>query len=165
MCSGRLIPPLTRVPLGGPLMTFGSPVWARTIWSRPSRPTPAIISVRAVEDCSVEQWRALVLLSDRRVHTMAEVAICAVVPAPSLPRLVDRLVMDGVVHRTADPADRRRVLVQITARGRTLHRTLAARVENACADVIDVGDVAEAEDLLRLLSAIFDARKAQHHRW
>jgi len=119
----------------------------------------------AVEHCSIEQWRALVLLSDGRVHTMAEVADFALVPAPSLTRLVDRLVMDGVVHRTADPADRRRVLVQITARGRTLHRTLAARVENACAEVIDVGDVAEAEDLLRLLSAIFDARKAQHHRW
>lgn len=38
-------------------------------------------------------------------------------PAPSIPRLVDRLERDGLVLRAANPQDRRRVLVQASSAG------------------------------------------------
>src|SRR4051794_2634383 len=57
--------------------------------------TPALVE----EGCSVEQWRVLVLLADGRGHGMTELAEFALVPAPSLTRLVDRMVADGLVHR------------------------------------------------------------------
>ena len=60
--------------------------------------------VRALEEegCTIEQWRTLILLADGRGHSMTEVAEFALVPAPSLTRLIDRMVTDGPVHRTAD---------------------------------------------------------------
>jgi DNA-binding MarR family transcriptional regulator len=51
------------------------------------------------------------------------------VPAPSLTRLVDRMATDGLVHRTVDARDRRRVLVHLTRQGRALHRCATALVE------------------------------------
>ena len=57
---------------------------------------------------------------------MSEIAEFALVPAPSLTRLVDRMATDGLVHRTVDARDRRRVLVHLTRQGRALHRSATA---------------------------------------
>ena len=56
---------------------------------------------------------------------MSEIAEFALVPAPSLTRLVDRMATDGLVHRTVDARDRRRVLVHLTPRRAA--RCIAAR--------------------------------------
>ncbi len=56
---------------------------------------------------------------------MSEIAEFALMPAPSLTRLIDRMVTDGLVYRTVDARDRRRVLVHLTARGRDLQRRSA----------------------------------------
>ena len=73
---------------------------------------------------TVEDSRILLLLADGRGHTMTEVAEFALVPAPSVTRIVDRMVTHGLVHRTADRSDRRRVLVHLTPRGQALKRRL-----------------------------------------
>ena len=102
------------------------------------------------EGCSVEQWRALVLLADGVGHSMSEVAEFALLPAPTLTRLVDRMVADNLAYRTADPRDRRRVLVHITRRGRGLQRRLAGRIESN-----DTAILAEADpDDVALLGAL-----------
>ena len=108
------------------------------------------------EGCSVEQWRALVLLADGRGHAMTELAEFALVPAPSLTRLVDRMVADGLVHRRVDPRDRRRVLVHATRRGRALHRRLAERIEAEHEAVFAGLDSAETQRLLSLLGGLVD---------
>jgi DNA-binding MarR family transcriptional regulator len=108
------------------------------------------------EGCSVEQWRALVLLADGVSHSMSEVAEFALLPAPTLTRLVDRMVADNLAYRTADPQDRRRVLVHITPRGRALQRRLAGRIESSQAAILaeaDPGDVARLAALLADLAA------------
>jgi DNA-binding MarR family transcriptional regulator len=102
-------------------------------------------------DCSVEQWRALELLADGVGHSMSEVAEFALLPAPTLTRLVDRMVADNLAYRTADPQDRRRVLVHITRRGRALQKRLAGRIESSRAAILaeaDPGDVAQLALLL-----------------
>src|SRR5438445_13475631 len=71
-------------------------------------------------DCSIEQWRVLALLADGRGHPMTELAEFALLPAPTATKLADRMVADTLVYRRADPADRRRVLVYLTERGREL---------------------------------------------
>src|SRR4051794_41837960 len=77
---------------------------------------------RAMEEegCTVEDWRILLLLADGRGHTMTEVAEFALVPAPSVTRIVDRMVTHGLLHRTADPSDRRRGRVPPPPRGGAL---------------------------------------------
>src|SRR3954447_21646075 len=81
---------------------------------------------RAMEEegCTVEDSRILLLLADGRGHTMTEVAEFALVPAPSVTRIVDRMVTHGLLHRTVDPSDRRRVRVHLTPRGWALKRRL-----------------------------------------
>jgi DNA-binding MarR family transcriptional regulator len=108
------------------------------------------------EGCSVEQWHILMLLSDGRGHPMTEIAEFALVPPPSVTRLIDRMVADGVVHRTADPSDRRRVLVHLTPRGRALRRRLDLLVEREQHVVLADASSAEAERLLGMLDGLAD---------
>jgi DNA-binding MarR family transcriptional regulator len=106
------------------------------------------------EGCTVSQWRILWLLSDERGHRMSEIAEFALVPAPSLTRLIDRMVTDGLVHRRVDESDRRRVLVHLTPRGRALYRRLHGRVEREQQVVLAGADPGEAKRLLDLLGAL-----------
>ncbi|MEO3754069.1 MarR family winged helix-turn-helix transcriptional regulator [Streptomyces sp. B6B3] len=78
--------------------------------------------------CSVEAWRVMCLLSDGEGHGMTAIAEWALLPPPTLTRLVDQLVDDGVVHRRVDPLDRRRILGFLTPRGLELCRRLDERV-------------------------------------
>jgi DNA-binding MarR family transcriptional regulator len=112
------------------------------VLSRAERRMAARLSeLLAAEDCSVEQWRVLSAVADGGGHSMTEIADYALMPAPSLTKLVDRMVADNLVHRRADPGDRRRVLLHLAARGRSLHRRAAHRV---------------AEDHAGLLAALGD---------
>ena len=52
---------------------------------------------------------------------MAEIAEDILIPPPTLTRVIDRLIADGLVHRLPDPADRRRVLARLTRRGEHVH--------------------------------------------
>src|SRR5215211_4354657 len=118
--------------------------------------TRQIARVLEEEDSTVEQWRALVLLADGISHSMSEVAEFALLPAPTLTRLVDRMVADNLAYRTADPEDRRRVLVHITPRGTTLQKRLAKRIESSQAAILaeaDPEDVAQLAALLTDLAA------------
>jgi DNA-binding MarR family transcriptional regulator len=104
------------------------------------------------EGCSVEQWRALVLLADGVSHSMSEVAEFALLPAPTLTRLIDRMVADNLAYRTVDPQDRRRVLVHITPRGRALRKRLAGRIESSQAAILAEADPDDVAQLAALLS-------------
>lgn len=103
--------------------------------------------------CSVEQWRILALLADGEGHPMTEIAEFALVPAPSLTRLVDRMATDGLVHRTVDTRDRRRVLVHLTRQGNELHRCAAALVEQQGDALRANGAHADLRRLQELLEA------------
>jgi len=116
---------------------------------RVSRELAAVLDA---EGLSVEAWRVLELLADGLGHPMTELAEFALLPAPTLTRLVDRLVADNLAHRRADPADGRRVLVRLTPRGRALHERVALRLE-AEHDAI----VARAADELARLGAVVAA--------
>jgi DNA-binding MarR family transcriptional regulator len=108
------------------------------------------------EGCTVEDSRILALLADGRGHTMTEVAEFALVPAPRLTRIVDRMVTDGLVHRTADPSDRRRVLVHLTPRGQALRRRLDEMVQREQHALLAGAEPAETERLLGLLGGLAD---------
>ncbi|MGD9991273.1 MarR family winged helix-turn-helix transcriptional regulator [Pseudonocardia sp.] len=80
---------------------------------------------------SLDQWRVLDLLSDGTGHPMTEIATGVAVPAPTLTKIIDRMVDAGTVHRRADDTDRRRVLVLLTDAGRELQQRLAVAVDAA----------------------------------
>jgi DNA-binding MarR family transcriptional regulator len=108
------------------------------------------------EGCTVEQWRTLVLLGDGLTHSMSEIAEFALVPAPSLTRLIDRMVADNLAYRKADPRDRRRVLVRITPRGRSLQKRLAGRIEGSQSAILAEADPDDVAQLAALLTHLAD---------
>jgi DNA-binding MarR family transcriptional regulator len=102
----------------------------------------------------IDQWRVLSLLVEQGGCPMNVIADHAMLLAPKLSKLVDRMVSANLVVRRADERDRRRVLVVASPRG---HQALA-RWETAAAEVqqqfqeILGSDAAQLHDLLRRLS-------------
>ncbi|MFI2201628.1 MarR family winged helix-turn-helix transcriptional regulator [Streptomyces sp. NPDC020192] len=138
-----------------------SPDLAHLLSHAERRLVQRLATVLAEEGCSVEQWRVLSCAADGQGHPMTEIADHALMPAPSLTKLVDRMVADNLVHRRPDPADRRRVLLYLTPRGRILHGRAAHRVRADQTRLLDViNDRGELVRLLPLLTAALDAQPA-----
>lgn len=97
--------------------------------------------------------------ADGRGHPMTEIADQALMPAPSLTKLVDRMVADNPVYRRPDPADRRRVVLHLTARGRSLHRRAAGRVHADQAMLLEA--IGDDGALMRLLGRLHAAADGQ----
>jgi DNA-binding MarR family transcriptional regulator len=108
------------------------------------------------EGCSVEQWRALQLLAGGSSRSMSEIADFTLLPAPTLTRLIDRMVADNLAYRKADPTDGRRVLVLITPRGQRLQERLTQRIGQEQAAVLADTDEAEVVRLTALLAGLLD---------
>jgi DNA-binding MarR family transcriptional regulator len=99
---------------------------------------------------NLDQWRALDLLADGDGHSMSEIAAHVMVPAPTLTKIVDRLVESALVYRRPDERDRRRILVFLAERGRELHLRLAPEVQRIEGEL--AGQLGpDAPHLLRLL--------------
>jgi DNA-binding MarR family transcriptional regulator len=107
---------------------------------------------------TLAQWRVLSLLADGTGHPMTEAAEFAMLPAPSLTKVVDRMVSSNLVYRRPDLRDRRRVLIYSTARGRRLHQRLARDLGPAERVLGDIADEGDAVELTRLLLRILDRR-------
>jgi DNA-binding MarR family transcriptional regulator len=107
-------------------------------------------------DITAEQWRVLTLLSDGAGHPMSEIANYAMVPPPTLTKLVDRLIDRALVHRRVDVADRRRVLVLLTERGTRLSTLLATEVEAAERELAATLGEPETARLVELLGQLLN---------
>ncbi|SFD40709.1 MarR family winged helix-turn-helix transcriptional regulator [Streptomyces aidingensis] len=106
--------------------------------------------VREVLDeqgCTVEAWRVMSQLADGEGHRMSAIAEQALLPPPTLTRLMDQLVDDGLVHRRIDPMDRRRILAYLTPRGEDYWQRLDERVRERWAALPGSGD----DELLAVL--------------
>lgn len=86
---------------------------------------------------SIEGWRVLGALRSGDGFTMSDISSAMAIPPPTLTRLVDRLVDAGFVLRRIDATDRRRVLIYLSARGKTKVRRLAKREAHLKAALID----------------------------
>ncbi|MFG3288932.1 MarR family winged helix-turn-helix transcriptional regulator [Streptomyces sp. NPDC048179] len=136
-----------------------SPDLAHLLGHAERRIVQRLAAVLAEEDCAVEEWRVLSLVGDGRGHPMSEIADHALMPAPSLTKLVDRMVAGNLVHRRPDPHDRRRVLLYLTERGQDLYARAAHRVHADQARLLDALDDGTA--LARLLPQLTAAAGAE----
>jgi len=85
----------------------------------------------------LEEWAVLSALSDGAGHSMGDIAGITHTPSPSMTKLVNRLVAADLMYRRIDPVDRRRVLVFLSARGRSRYRRLQSLVDASIADLSD----------------------------
>jgi DNA-binding MarR family transcriptional regulator len=99
---------------------------------------------------TVEEWRVLSLLDGDVGHTMTEIAEFAMVQAPTLTKVVDRMVSANLVLRRVDDADRRRVLVFASDRGRQAVRQWTVLVKREHDDLVS----AVGPEEINLLNAL-----------
>ncbi|MBK5996322.1 MarR family winged helix-turn-helix transcriptional regulator [Streptomyces microflavus] len=116
-----------------------------------------IQSVLDAFGCSVDAWRVLDLLSGDEGRTMTSLAEDAALPAPTLTKIVDQLVDQNLVFRRVDPADRRRVLAQLTPRGLRRRRELSRAVRAEWGPSVPGLTEDEEDQLLPLLGRLSGA--------
>ena len=83
-----------------------------------------------------QQWRVLRALaaSDHPIEVTVLADRTALL-APSITRIVARLVDDGLIHRSAVPSDARRSVLELTAKGRRVVARIAPKSEATYADI------------------------------
>jgi MarR family transcriptional regulator, organic hydroperoxide resistance regulator len=102
----------------------------------------------------VEHFRILEVLDVREPRAMGELAVEALIETPTLTKVVDKMTTEGLVFRTPDPDDRRRVLVLATQKGKALFKRLrgvARAQERRIAEMLEAEKAAKLKDLLREL--------------
>ena len=97
-----------------------------------------LAEVLKANGATVEEWRVLSFLSDDAGHTMTEIAEFALLQAPTLTKVVDRMVSANLVLRRPDEVDRRRVLVFPSDRGRQAVEKWTAQVRGELNHLVSV---------------------------
>ena len=113
----------------------------------------------------IDQWRILSLLVEQGGCPMHVVGEHALMLAPKLSKLVDRMVSANLVLRRIDRHDRRRVLVYASPRGKLAlaeWHSAAAEVQEQFGEILGP-DTELLHDLLRRLSSGFRADTSARH--
>ena len=90
----------------------------------------------AAEETTIAQYRALVVLASRGPQRMGDLAGALGVAPSTAGRMCDRLVRKGLIRRHRARADRRSVLVSVTAAGRLVVDQATARRRAMIADIL-----------------------------
>lgn len=102
----------------------------------------------------IEQYRILEVLDASEPCAMGEIAQQSLIEAPTLTKIIDKMVADGLVYRAPDPNDRRRVLVLTAQNGKALFKRLrgvSTAQEQRILELLEADKAAALRDLLREL--------------
>jgi homoprotocatechuate degradation regulator HpaR len=115
----------------------------------------------AARDINEQQWRVLRVLGEVESLDASEVAVRTNILAPSLTRMIRAMTDRGLITRTKDSSDGRRVMLSIAAMGRDLLAQGAPDSEAIYAQLeADFGSerVVELVDMLIALTEIAEIR-------
>jgi DNA-binding MarR family transcriptional regulator len=100
------------------------------------------------------KWRSLMFIERLGRCSMKELARLSGVHRTTLTRSIDRMVEDGLVHRSSSPADRRRVMLTLTSAGKAAFTAAHVVQEQFTEHVLqDIPDKTQ-RDLCRRLSLV-----------
>lgn len=102
----------------------------------------------------IEAWRILETLEAGQRLTMGQLAEIVLMNPPTLTKLVDRMVADGLVHRQVAQKDHRQINVLPTALGKKRMMQIRREVEDQDASITAELGPAEVKNLLELLRGI-----------
>lgn len=105
------------------------------------------------ESITIPQFRTLVILSHRGPVNLATLAGVLAVQPSTTGRMVDRLVSAGLIDRRRHPSSRRELVVELTARGRSIVRRVTAHRRVEIARVVQNMPARERGGLVRALTA------------
>ncbi|MCO6414713.1 MarR family transcriptional regulator [Siccirubricoccus sp. KC 17139] len=103
---------------------------------------------------SVPVWRVLAGLVGSSGETVTGLAEICLLQQPTMTKLLDRMVRDGLVRRAQDPRDRRVVRIGLTPRGEAIVAELVVAARQHEAEVLARYPEAEALALKSLLRAV-----------
>ena len=102
----------------------------------------------------IEQYRILEVLDASEPAAMGEIAALSLIEAPTLTKIIDKMVAEGLVYRAPDPNDRRRVLILTAPGGKALFkrlRGLSSAQEQRIVELLEGDKAAALRGLLREL--------------
>ena len=76
-----------------------------------------------------QQWRVIRVLSDNGEMEVGQIAEACCIPGPSLTGVLERMERDDWIKRFRISTDQRKVVVELTTKGRRLVERMAERVE------------------------------------
>lgn len=99
-------------------------------------------------------WRLLVSLVGTKGLTIGEMADELLLQQPTVTKIVDRLVVEGLVARKTSARDRRQVIVDLTPRGSALVAALQNEAEQHQNAVLAAYSKSEVDTLFRVLRTV-----------
>jgi DNA-binding MarR family transcriptional regulator len=106
----------------------------------------------------IEAWRVLEALDGDAELPMNELARIVLMNPPTLTKLVDRMVMDGLVHRKIGRADQRQVNLLLTDLGNKRMTQIREQVIEHDREILDQIGPQGAEDLRAIVKQFCAAR-------
>jgi len=111
------------------------------------------------EGLNKTHWRALIRISESESECMKGIGRYVGLEAGSFTPVADRLIEEGLVERIPDPADRRRIQLQITAEGRKLVKEMKVMMKDHFSRKLSVLEKNQLEQLTEALATISDINK------
>ena len=102
----------------------------------------------------VEAWRILECLDTGQRLTMGKLAELVLINPPTLSKLVDRMVSDGLVHRQIAQSDHRQVNLLLTSIGRKRMMKIRTEIEEQCGEIVNLIGPEESKVLVKLLKGL-----------
>jgi DNA-binding MarR family transcriptional regulator len=102
----------------------------------------------------IEQYRILEVLDATEPCAMGEIATQSLIEPPTLTKIIDKMVAEGLVYRAPDPADRRRVLILTAPAGKALYKRLkgvSTAQEQRLVELLASDKASALRDILREL--------------
>ena len=102
----------------------------------------------------IEAWRLLEALDSGQRFTMGELADIVLMNPPTLTKLVDRMVSDGLVHRQVAQNDHRKINVLPAPLGRKRMMQIREEIEEEDATILRQLGESDSQKLISLLQGI-----------
>jgi DNA-binding MarR family transcriptional regulator len=99
----------------------------------------------------------MVVLASRGPQTAGALAASLRIHLSTLTRLCDRLVAKGLITRQEEPANRRRVVLSLTSRGKRLVRSVTTTRRDEIAGILRRVPAVQRGELVAALRAFGDA--------
>jgi homoprotocatechuate degradation regulator HpaR len=107
-----------------------------------------------------QQWRIIrVLVENKSLEILDLSAHCCMQPA-SLSRILPKMQKDGIIDRTTNPKDQRRVSVSLTPKGFRLFQKIAPHTEIEYAELTRLIGKEHMEKLYEAIDLLIDKLKA-----
>lgn len=103
---------------------------------------------------AIEQYRVLEALDENDGLSMGDLAARVFVDAPTLTKIIDRMVSNADVYRAPDPRDRRRVLIFRSPKGAETFARLNRLVSGMRNEIIEDFGTHQADELRNLLGQL-----------